>query len=408
MSMHPEFKPWFASLIRWKNHRYNHLYERKARFARLLYALILALAGVMGMFLDSLRGVWILVALNGLSVLVAAGIIFFSGKKTPDRQSFHALILVFLSALIETETQMHDPIGPFYDPRVGYATYLIMLLSVFFFPGSSMKFLLFWILVFFFALIRYFADNFTYETLSHFLVMQSYAVPAFTFTLFMQHYLYQNGIRDIKQRHRIAILQKHLIYEERKSIFTDMHNFLGAGLTDLFVSIEQLKNNIAPSEKDFEFLKRRVLSLTARLQARLEEKPEIGLLQSNFEYNLKKILIRRYSLSGRIVRIKTDIPQTETVDILKGKWLSFISFLTELITNDLKYGTDSPEWTISLKDGSLLVRLKSSSLFSEQDTKGSGSVILRNTALKLDALFQDSFQSGYYQAELIIPGARIE
>jgi len=179
-------------------------------------------------------------------------------------------------------------------------------------------------------------------------------------------------IRDVTERQRaeVTLHQTHLLMigeterrlsaeaelavsREREAIFADIHDHLGSRLTDTELMLREARaaQDLAP---DFlGAVQDKLEGIHASLRSRVSEIEDWRMLQSNFLGGLRLTFYRRFGQVGRRLHIHADEKVTTLLEgaLETALCREFMAILTEIATNDLKYGLDASRWIFSSHDG---------------------------------------------------------
>ncbi len=140
--------------------------------------------------------------------------------------------------------------------------------------------------------------------------------------------------------------------QERARINSDLHDHLGASLTDLVhLSEAALQSNRVDTDFAGKFHSK-ILGAVEILRSDMLHLEDLDLLEENYLEGLNLILLRRYVDSNR--ELEFIIPESQEPISLKEPLLSTLyAVFKEIATNDLKYGTGTPVWKFSLDENQL-------------------------------------------------------
>ncbi|WP_411821811.1 hypothetical protein [Leptospira sp. 'Mane'] len=355
--------------------KYELVFRKITKRPRTYFGIVYLFANTLGVYLEWKRNVPILMYLDASMMAVSIVLIYISRKKLTFRNISIYMFLFAVSIILEIETQFYDPAGDFDNVKVGYSTFLILILSIFLFPGRPVYFFLFWNFLYLYSFIRYtFLGPFE-EIFFRFLVMATYGAPAYFFSMLTFGWWYRLNLQNVIQKHKILLLQKKLRMQERKTIYDDMHNYLGAGLTSLFMGLDKLPEGESVTSGQKDNLRRTALFLISSLQAGISVVEETKLLSENFLIGMKTIIIRRYSYSGRRVRFEFPSDYDSIPSPFFSQEKDFLSLLTEVTNNDLKYGNSNPVWKLNSTEKGLEFSFISHTTYSLSNGKGKGILV---------------------------------
>ncbi|TGL72480.1 7TM-DISM domain-containing protein [Leptospira jelokensis] len=241
-------------------------------------------------------------------------------------------------------------------------------------------------------------------------------VPGFITFLLSQAYvlsLHTEKLRKEKTDAEIEILnekRKNLRLEvslsnERERIVSDLHDHLGAKLTDLRLKIDNLKPNIQLTEKDIDSLKIDVKKCFQSFRDTIYDNDDFRIMAEDYMFGLQLNLTRRYTNANRELRFETteytrnqfqNIEEEDTKRIL-------YAITVEIATNDLKYGINTSNWSFVLTDYFLSVKMNVGTKFLPSKEISIGSKSIQKRLQSLNATYSESIINNTYSIEFQIP-----
>ncbi|MDH5766821.1 MAG: ATP-binding protein, partial [Gammaproteobacteria bacterium] len=147
------------------------------------------------------------------------------------------------------------------------------------------------------------------------------------------------------------------INHEQKRIYTDLHDHMGARLTDLQITAKQLVASGQIESDAGKNLEQEIKKTTLLMRERLNELNDHRLLKEDFTEGLRIILLRRYINAGRAFnfQITDDANDFFHKHVTPAFTSELYSIIKEIVTNDLKYGEGESELTIKADEKILTV-----------------------------------------------------
>ncbi|MDH5657204.1 MAG: response regulator, partial [Spirochaetia bacterium] len=159
-------------------------------------------------------------------------------------------------------------------------------------------------------------------------------------------------IERINNRLRKRVSQLEKIQAEKKNIYANIHDLLGARITDLTILIRSLNAQEVPDSNLVMRMNDHIRSIAFELKNWLPRLEDLDLLESDFFDGLQLQLIRRYSNASRKLKFTAQddvqmILKDGIYDIVKNAMLHIV---TEIATNDLKYGNGRSLWNFDFQE----------------------------------------------------------
>ncbi len=189
--------------------------------------------------------------------------------------------------------------------------------------------------------------------------------------------LHHRKLRDSEKRILEAARQ------ERARINSDLHDHLGASLTDLVHLSEDAMKNERMDASFADKFHSKILSAMEMLRNDMLHLDDMDLLEEDFLDGFNLILLRRYVDAGR--ELDFIHPETKKEIRLKEPLRSTLyAVFKEIATNDLKYGSGKPRWEFSLNKDRLQLHFTSLShyrLARYGTGRGTSQIVRRLTAI---------------------------
>lgn len=165
--------------------------------------------------------------------------------------------------------------------------------------------------------------------------------------------------------------------QERERINADIHDHLGASLTDLKIMTDRALRDPELKQEFTLRLRDKVAAVIRILRHDLLGLEDLELLEENFLEGLQLILLRRYVEAGREFDMQIPADHADLVD--PEQRLILFAVLKEVVTNDLKYGA-GPATLRFRRDAGLEIEFESLShyrLETHRTGRGTASMIRR-------------------------------
>ncbi len=168
--------------------------------------------------------------------------------------------------------------------------------------------------------------------------------------------MYKN-VRQSRQAVRDAARQ------ERGKINADLHDHLGASLTDLKLFADSALGHPGVDPEFALKLKEMVADAVRLLRSDLLSLEDLDLLEEDFYAGIHLILLRRYLEAGREIDFRA--PATDPdLRINETRLAALYAVIKEITTNDLKYGRGVPVWIYQHSDREIQINFESDSIYT--------------------------------------------
>ncbi|WP_411822489.1 ATP-binding protein [Leptospira sp. 'Mane'] len=213
----------------------------------------------------------------------------------------------------------------------------------------------------------------------------------------------------------LRLLQSHKDHLERESekkiavnhvrqrINLDLHDHLGARLTDLKFLSEELLNSEGTDRVLFEKIIGNVNSAIQILRDQMLKIEDLGLLSENFIKGINLVMLRRYSDADRDFDFQADEKLIHFFSSQRNEnsMIELYSIVNEITSNDLKYGEGVSKWNFILENNEILMDMKAGSRYRLQKHKtGRGTENLVFRISKLGGRMKLRFEENIYHMEL--------
>ncbi len=161
---------------------------------------------------------------------------------------------------------------------------------------------------------------------------------------------------------------------EKRSALGDMHDHLGALLTDIDLNLRLMLRDAAQRPVELpalENLAGTVREAVAAFRDGLAAANDLALIEADLLDGLHLIVVRRYALFERRSKfsLREDAPGTARALIAPDLARPIFLIVQELITNDLKHGVGEAALSLRVHRQELAIRLDSESGSSAADTR---------------------------------------
>ncbi|BDA78681.1 hypothetical protein LPTSP3_g16110 [Leptospira kobayashii] len=213
----------------------------------------------------------------------------------------------------------------------------------------------------------------------------------------------------------LRLLQSHKEHLERESekkiavghvrqrINLDLHDHLGARLTDLKFLSEELLNKEGTDRVLFEKIIGNVNAAIQILRDQMLKIEDLGLLSENFIKGINLVMLRRYSDADRDFDFQADEKLIHFFSSQRNEnsMIELYSIVNEITSNDLKYGEGVSKWNFLLEDNEILMNMKAGSRYRLQKHKtGRGTENLVFRISKLGGKMKLKLDENMYHMEL--------
>ena len=188
----------------------------------------------------------------------------------------------------------------------------------------------------------------------------------------------------------------------QEKFIADLHDHLGAALTDLAFGVRRAKQSGA----DVSPIEENLTRVVASFKACLAGDGVFDGRAANFIDVIHSILLQRYADSGRMLQYESsDAARTLTSEVLRSvPWEELYGICQEVTTNDLKYGTGTSRWHWSARGGEL--RLCFRGRVASVSEGGRGTDTIRQRFERLGGRFRTRAPRGAYFLRARIPIVR--
>lgn len=202
------------------------------------------------------------------------------------------------------------------------------------------------------------------------------------FLLRLRNLLQVRRAHQTESRYRSSLRQA--VKSERDRMNANLHDHLGAQLVDLRLLSRQLVQDDSRNPDLIARLDEEIKKTAAALREQMLFSEDLDLLSEDFPGGIRLLLMRRYMSADRELNFAwKGIPNSgEMLD--SDRRAALYAVIKEIVTNDLKYGRDTPEWTFDLNPQRLQITLKSITTYNLSDHgsgRGTRNIVLRAAKL---------------------------
>lgn len=185
--------------------------------------------------------------------------------------------------------------------------------------------------------------------------------------------------------------------KERLRIFSDLHDHLGARLTDAELQLRKILETPIPDRAEWNSLAASVRETAKVLRQRLEGLEDQTMLEEDYIYGLRLMLVRRYSQAGRKIQFEdsTD-PEEFRAPQQMAMRKALHAIVTEVSTNDLKYGHGISHWSFESTAEGLRMQMRAGTEYQlARSGTGNGTSTIQRRAAALGAIVHTELGRDY-------------
>ncbi|TGM88849.1 hypothetical protein [Leptospira licerasiae] len=373
-------------------------YSQNYRIAFYFFWIVCAIT-IWGAILEYFRSNFLLLYLDLISACICLfnlGVIrFYSANYS--KKNLIVFGGLFILLILEVETQFHDNEYFFYDNNMWITNQVILFLVSLFFNGRpifytaySFSILAFYILRIFPEGSGYFSDRTVWVQISNMSALQ-------LFICLCNAWWYGYRIEYLKKTKNL----QDRLYNEREAITRDLHDYLGAKVTDLNLLVRSIQgyksgdtDALLKLEKLSEDIFKGIREITASMV-------DVKLISEDIWSGIRVLLLRRYGNAGRKVRFTREGEEDFHIDIEKAEQI--LGIVTEICSNDLKYGSGTSHWTFFPKKDSIEISIRTRTNFQEMriGSKGNKTIQFRTSAINGE--WKENLENRDFKGFLEIP-----
>lgn len=324
----------------------------------ILYAIGLMAYGVY-LFLDASIGLYLNLMLRvGILAFMISGFVIIVRRADSPRTRYFLNIAMVLSTLLEIELEHRAPDAVYSDAKNWLTVLFIMLMSSFGFQGTPRTYVISWIPVLLYFVLRPLVSH--PVDLVYALVCLG-GVTGYIGCCYVNRISYRSRYRFLvvkgqmrdEQTRRQKLEHEQGLVLERELAFLDFHDHAGAAFTDLKLAVDRIGDAGLVEPAALANINEKLMILQKALRDRLYHRSDLAETLKNPETGLHLALLRRYADAGRQLRFEWKGP----TDLPVNSWTleQVFSLVVELATNDLKYGSGISRWNISASPETLRI-----------------------------------------------------
>ncbi|TGL31500.1 hypothetical protein EHQ52_16340 [Leptospira koniambonensis] len=373
-------------------------YSQNYRIASYFFGIVCAIT-IWGAILEYVRSNFLLLYLDLISAFIclfSLGVIHFYSKNY-FKKNLIVFGGLFILLVLEVETQFHDNEYYFYDNNMWITNQVILFLVSLFFNGRPIFYTIYSFSVVAFYILRifpegsgYFSDRTLWVQISNMSALQ-------LFICLCNTWWYGYRIESLKKTKK---LQERL-HDEREAITRDLHDYLGAKVTDLNLlvrSIQGYKSGDTDALLQLEKLSEDIFKGIREITASMAD---VKLISEDIWSGIRVLLLRRYGNAGRKVRFTREGEENFNIDTEKAEQI--LGIVTEICSNDLKYGSGTSHWIFSPKKDSIEISIRTHTNFQEMriGSKGNKTIQFRTSAINGE--WKENLENRDFKGFLEIP-----
>ncbi|MCB1173862.1 MAG: hypothetical protein KDK39_09865 [Leptospiraceae bacterium] len=345
-----------------------------------------------------------------------------------QRRQLFSNVALGLFALAEIESHFHGAVAWYYAitwmglPVALYLSSLTQMLR----PGS---FITFWLAIVSYYLLRISGANLPVGFALRRMILAYASLLSLFLACGLQFYMYHLNAKLIYSNLRAELFNKRVLKSSRRAlaaesqqaalvsdlqmerernlIFADLHDDIGAPLGELMVLCRRLAGTGSGQTALIERIEKAATSIQQQLRNNVNEKANLGALQSDFVFYLQGMLIQRYTNLGRQIFFHTDATiTTELAERLPRKHKPILlAAIKEIATNDIKYGIGATQWSLLQQGEQLMITLQSPSSYHRNSNKikGVGRQTIRERLDRIGGTYQERLDKDQFEATLTVP-----
>lgn len=388
---------------KWKNAEADRpvleeFYHQNHRISLYFFAIVLPLL-VSGAYLEFLRSNRILFLLDIISAVLCISAIFvlyfFEGVSIAKRLLVSSLLLSLI--LLEIETQFYDNNSRFFQIEMWIINPILLLLIAFFFNGPPRAYFLFSLIGFSYFVVRIAWEGLEYFETRAIWILLADMLALESFCFFLNVWWFGYRIENLKKTDKL----KRQLVQERESMSRNLHDYLGAKVTDLSFlvkSIQSRQTGDMESVLQLQKLSEEIFHGVREITAAMED---AKLISEDIWSGIRVLLLRRYGNGGRKIKFSREGDLDYSSDA--GSAEQLLGIVTEICSNDLKYGTGISHWTFKTNPDKLRISLRANSRFMESRKGAIGHKSIRERAVSIGADWMENLDKENYSGVLEIP-----
>ncbi|MCB1165231.1 MAG: response regulator [Leptospiraceae bacterium] len=201
-------------------------------------------------------------------------------------------------------------------------------------------------------------------------------------------------------------LEKAVARAERDRIYRDLHDHLGARLTDLGITIEKLDREVPEAATLYIEIKEKLKAAVHMLRERISSLEDLNELARDFFLGLQLVMVRRFHGAGRKIRFAMSGGLDDWLNKQSHREFNYqlYSICTEVANNDLKYGHGEARWSFRIENERLLFEVRTGSSYNlQQAGTGSGTGSIQNRTAQLGGTCHMELEESWFKLRISIP-----
>lgn len=188
-----------------------------------------------------------------------------------------------------------------------------------------------------------------------------------------------------------------------RRVYEDMHDHLGSLLTDISLMAENLRSDEEVDASAVQELQRQSAYALKILRERLQVMADQAELTKDFFGSLNAQLLRRYANTGRTLKFDVDDAVIEHLardeNMLTRREIYLL--VSEIVTNDLKYGAGEATWLWKRNMSVLELQITTRSEFNPARQKaGLGTASIANRVASLNGTISYALQESLFKINI--------
>lgn len=207
----------------------------------------------------------------------------------------------------------------------------------------------------------------------------------------------------------LATLRKDLETTESnylRQVYADLHDHLGSLLTDISLMAANLRSDAQVGASAVEELRQQTGQALKILRERIQVVADEAELSKDFLGGLHTQLLRRYANAGRTLRFRVadEVPQQIARDENMQLRREIYFVVSEIVTNDIKYGKNHAEWSWERESGVFKIQISTQTEFNPSKQKaGLGTANIANRVAALAGNISYTLRESQLFIEITFP-----
>ena len=212
-------------------------------------------------------------------------------------------------------------------------------------------------------------------------------------------------LRDAEEKKALEAERLLDLMRERSRISADLHDSLGASLTDALVALRTAGNHAGGASALLDRVQNSVQSALTGLRDVVASVYDMDRFEgSGFSTTLRMSILRRYSSLDRNVTVHIEEDAKDLLQKVDNKIRTALYMIArEAASNDVRYGSGVSTWKIYSNGEGIALRLDAETGYEPNGRKGHGRWTIRERAAEVGASLIDEIVDKRYSLELSIP-----